>query len=321
MKFNQQPKPEGHHKLPTGEVVSDPIKGDFLAIPLFGWVSLRNKTDTPLVMLTVLLIRSLEDPQPRGTLRIELPVFEDTEAATVAALERFGWDGRVWPVDDGWPAGSEDDETQLLSLMDSAGLRATMTFPPGEEGIQAQPVSVQRARGPFLMPPLPEPAKPPSTVLIEKLQQLCANPKLFHRPMKPAQAEEQRVQSLAALSLGTNIMKLDRKVQGACRQLRIDFEGLFDRPEDFDKVAFRALTQMPEVKAQLRRKAQEWCEDEATLTRQFLKVALLRAAGRKADRAAAGVQEEDDDDGQRDSDEGGDVSAGGDEGGDQLPSA
>lgn len=319
MRFNQ-PKPEGHHKLPTGEVVSDPVKGDFLAIPLFGWVSLRNKTDTPLVMLAVLLIRSLEDPQPRGTLRIELPVFDDTEAATVAALERFGWDGRVWPVDDGWPAGSEEDENQIIELMDQAGLRATMTFPPGEKGIQAQPVTVQRARGPFLMPPLPEPETDPNPVVVEKLRHLCENHKLFHRPVKPAGSDEElRVRSLAALSLGTNVKKLDRKVRGACRRLHIEFDGLFERTEDFDKVAFQTLAQLPDVKAQLRRKAEEWCEDEATLTRQFLKIALIRAEKRRLDRMAAGVEEEDD--GQRDPEEGGDAPSGGDPGDDRVPPA
>jgi len=273
--------PPNHLQLPTGEIVSDPVKGDFLAIPLFGWVSLRKKTDTPLVMLTVLLIKSLEEPMPQGTLRIELPVLEETEAAVVAALERFGWDGRVWPVDDGWPSGSEDDETQVIELMSKAGLRATMTFPPGEQGIQAQPVSVQRARGPFLMPPLPEPEKAPNPVIVEKLQHLCQNHKLFHRPVKAATSEEFRMKTLAALSMNTNIMKVARKVQSACRGAGIEFEGLAARSEDLDKIAFRSLIDLPVLKGRLKRQAEEWGEDEGTLIRQFLKIALVRAAEKR----------------------------------------
>lgn len=176
-----------HRKLPTGNVISNPVKGDFLALPLFGWIAQRaDEEKTPLVMLAVLLLRSIENPTPRGTLQIELPVMPETELATLAALERFGWDGRVWPVDDGWPTGSEADEANILALMEQATLRATMTFPSDKVG--AQTVSVQRAKGPFLMPPLPEPEAPPDPVKLEKFRTLCANPRLFFNPIKPAVA-------------------------------------------------------------------------------------------------------------------------------------
>lgn len=183
---NDETKGVDHRKLPVGTVVSNPIKGDFLALPLFGWVAQRAQTDTPLVMVVVLLMRSLEDPRPRGTLSIELPVFEDTEKATVAALERFGWDGRVWPVDDGWPTGSAADEEQITALMEQAHLRATMTFPPSDSGVQAQSVSVQRSQGPFLMPPLPEPEGEVDESKLLRLRQLCENPRIFINPMGPA---------------------------------------------------------------------------------------------------------------------------------------
>lgn len=174
-----------HHELPVGRMVSAPLKGKFMSLPLFGWVAKRDKTDTPLVMLVVVLIRSGEDPKPRGTLQIELPVFDHTATATVAALERYGWDGRIYPVDEGWPAGHDDEETQILDLMETAGLRATFVFPPGEQGASAQEVNVERAAGPFLMPPLPE-AESVDPKKLERLQQLCENPRVFFRPIKPA---------------------------------------------------------------------------------------------------------------------------------------
>lgn len=169
-----------HRKLPVGQVRSNPVKGDFLSIPLLGWVSIRAKTETPLVMLALLLFRSVEDPRPRGTLHIELPVLPETENATVAALERYGWDGRVWPGDEGWPTGSEQDEANMKAMLEGANLKATLVFPSGDAGTPAQSVSVQRARGPFLMPPLPIPETDPNPQLVERLREICKSPGIFH---------------------------------------------------------------------------------------------------------------------------------------------
>lgn len=191
--------PNNHRKLPVGNVreqtTDQPVRGEYQSMPLFGWVSVRQQTEDPLVMLTVLLIRSVEDPMPRASLQIELPVFDDTIHATLACLERYGWDGRVWPIDDGWPEGSTSgEEEQVLGLMEQAGLRATMTFPPGELGVALQPVKVERAQGPFLMPPLPEaekgwPNTPEGAAKFAKLKLICENPRQFYNPMKPAKAE------------------------------------------------------------------------------------------------------------------------------------
>jgi hypothetical protein len=188
----QGPKGQDHRKLPVGKLISPPVKGDFLCLPLFGWVAIREKADTPLVMLVVTLIRSTEDPTPRGTLQIELPVWPETERATVAALARFGWDGRIWPKEDGWPEGDETDSQNLIELMSQAKLRNTMTFPPDDRGVACQSVTVARARGPFLMPPLEVPEGDVDPFLLERLQALCEDPKPFYpimqarRPMPAA---------------------------------------------------------------------------------------------------------------------------------------
>ena len=168
-----------HLKLPVGQVLTSPVKGKFLALPLFGWVANRDKVGTPLVMVHCLLLRSATDSHPRGLFKYELPVIEETELRTAAALERFGWDGRVYPNDEGWPDGSPDTQAQLDALMASAKLRATMTFPPNDQGAPAPEVDIQRAQGPFLMAPLPEPESPPNPELVERLRQICADPQLF----------------------------------------------------------------------------------------------------------------------------------------------
>ena len=183
--------PQGvdHRHLPVGKIVTSPIKGDFLTIPMLGWIAIRAKVNTPLVMIAALLFRSVEDPKPRGTIHIELPVFDETLQATVAALERYGWDGRAWPEDEGWPSvegesGPNEDEKNLLNMIEAVELKATLTFPPNDKGNAAQAVSVQRARGPFLMPPLPEPDEPPNPDLVKRLEELCKKPGIFYRQGK-----------------------------------------------------------------------------------------------------------------------------------------
>jgi len=169
-----------HRKLPVGKLISPPVKGEFLCLPLLGWVGVREKVDTPLVLLAVMLFKSLEDPEPKGTLQIELPVHDETKLATVATLERFGWDGRIWPKDEGWPPEDSDDAKNLQAMIEQAELINTLVFPSDDEGFPAIEVKVGRARGPFLMPPLPKPETEPDPFKVEKLTELCDNPSLFY---------------------------------------------------------------------------------------------------------------------------------------------
>lgn len=175
-----------HHKLPVGLNISRPVKGEFEGLPLFAWVSVRDKVNTPLVMLTLLLTK---DAKVEGSLSMELPYFPgETEDSIVSFMAKLGWDGKVWPKDGGWPTqplGSEEDETSIKSLLGSSGLKACMNFPPSPEGVPLLEINVQRAKGPFLMPPLPPPEGEVDATLKAKLQELCANPKVFHSQQKP----------------------------------------------------------------------------------------------------------------------------------------
>jgi len=175
-----------HRKLPVGQVLTDPIKGDFLCFPLIGWVGVREKVGTPLVMLLLLLIESAKEPSPRGTLQLELPVFPESEKAIVATLERFGWSGQVWPRDEGWPPEGSDEEKNLRGLLEETGLAQTLVFPSADEGMAAQSINVQRARGPFLMPPLPKPETEVDSWKLEQLRELCKEPQLFQVPFAEA---------------------------------------------------------------------------------------------------------------------------------------
>ena len=110
-----------------------------------------------------------------GVMDVELPVYKgETDAATVQALQRYGWQGGKWaPGDETWPTGDDTNAEQLqLLIHDTQSLKATLTFPPSEEGAAVQEVEIGRARGSFLMPPLPEPEER-NEALIARLHELC----------------------------------------------------------------------------------------------------------------------------------------------------
>jgi hypothetical protein len=165
--------PPEEQKLPTGRVVGDPLRGKFLSVPLLGWVAVRDRDRIPLVMLVLALLGE-SDHAMHGTLEVELPLYLDTEAATLAALERYGWAGTTWALGDPAPNGDEGLGEQLTGLISqvSQNLRATLLFASGATFTPAQEVEVTRAQGRFLMPPLEKPSEPPSTERVEALRRV-----------------------------------------------------------------------------------------------------------------------------------------------------
>lgn len=200
---HEKPKGDDHLRLPSARVRTSPVKGELYALPHVGYMSVMNKTTTPLVMVIFLLLRrSLKDQMVdfdyQGQLEVAYPYFNDTEAATVAELERWGWDGRVWPPrlevisvdetgvktaasdkDSGWPEDDPEARKYIETILEKEGLVRTLTFPMTEGG--PQPIDVRAARGPFLLPVLPEPEEP-NKVLIESLQTILKEGvSLFYR--------------------------------------------------------------------------------------------------------------------------------------------
>lgn len=124
---------EEQQRLPVGKVVTSPVKGEFLALPMLGWVSLRKGSEIRLLMLALLLLR---DAKISGVIHIEIPIYPETERNTIWMLQKFGWDGRVWPKDAGWPTGAPDEEghTHMLGQVNLSGsfvfrLRKPMVMP------------------------------------------------------------------------------------------------------------------------------------------------------------------------------------------------
>jgi len=166
--------PVNHLDLPVGKMISPPVRGECLALPLFGWIARRVGDRVPLVMLALLLIRSLDEPDPIGTLEVTLPCPDRNLLATARALERFGWAGGQWPQDPGWLAGDSQEEAAVRALLDQAGLKSSLTFPPGPNGVAMLDVNVARASGPYLMPPLILDSDP-DPYLVEKLRTLLVS--------------------------------------------------------------------------------------------------------------------------------------------------
>lgn len=268
--------------LPVGRVASEPIKGSFQALPIFGWLSVV-KRDVPRGSLTsagtqvilgiaTLILDSVQSAQPKGTFCIEIPVLPETQDSIVAYLERLGWDGRIWPRDSGWPDGSDTDVEQLTSLMLDSNLTNIIVFSPGEHGVPTVAIDIQKARGPFYMPPLPQvPVTDQDKAL--KFEALVADPTVFDKP-KPV-SEEEKVRTMAGILQRTNMAKIRRQAKNQCSQFGILFDGIEDRVEDLRKIAPFVLDSS--VRVAVRECVKAWGEDEKKILQEVLRVALLKS--------------------------------------------
>lgn len=177
--------PLREQKLPTGRIVSGTARGVFTAIPLLGYVAARDRDRIPLVMLLLGLVKpnlSPEESLDPAFLEVEIPLYLDTEAATIAALERFGWGGLSWALNEPPPFESWSTAEELTILMGTQRLQRTLIFAPDPVtgGQPAQDVEVMRARGRFLMPPLEAPIEPPKAELVKALRDLVLAYRTFY---------------------------------------------------------------------------------------------------------------------------------------------
>ena len=142
-----------------------------------------------IVFLTSFLLRPRDDHHV-GVVDWLLPFNERTEGTIAKLLVALGWDGRVWPDDEGWP-GQGQEAQGLRTLLASPGLRATLTFPPAANGSNAtlrQEILKQSSE--FYMPP--DVGNDDVVVTpehLEKLRSLAADPSIFkktHTQLKPS---------------------------------------------------------------------------------------------------------------------------------------
>jgi hypothetical protein len=129
------------------------------------------------LLLTSFLLR-IADESNVGTLHWMLPWNERTETVVSTLLASFGWDGRVWPEESGWPGEGTQEAKGLKELLRGANLHATLTFPPdANDGNAVLRQDVLRTSADFpLSPEVEGGAKPASPEMIEKLRKLAEDP-------------------------------------------------------------------------------------------------------------------------------------------------
>jgi len=129
--------------LPVGEVIGEPIKGTFQAMPVFGWVGLRKGGGLSLYLAMSLL--DLDKDEVAGGILVQAPLVDSTIPAAISTLQRLGWDGTLSKFSG---AGAVDADGAPIALS------KTLNFVPLEHGYATVELEVLRSKGPFLMPPL-----------------------------------------------------------------------------------------------------------------------------------------------------------------------
>jgi hypothetical protein len=98
-----------------------------------------------------------EVPQVLGTCLLDTPARETNQRALAGWLAKLGWDGRVWPKEEGWPDGQEDMEKAVLKAAMKHKVAHVLVFPSGDLSSAAQSLEVKNSSGWFPLAPLEDP--------------------------------------------------------------------------------------------------------------------------------------------------------------------
>jgi hypothetical protein len=166
----------GAKEVPTAEVAHGKFAlGEYQMFSLLAWVQQRKAT-WPVVGVRLAVLNQ-EGTGVAGAITLGLPMTPNSERHVCRFLEELGWDGRVWPhKDHGWPEGTED-EAGLLTLLRTAKLGATLTFPPQAQGTPTVLVPILKRKGVYQVAPFTEGPVVPRH--LEALRSLAANPSMF----------------------------------------------------------------------------------------------------------------------------------------------
>jgi hypothetical protein len=165
----------GKPHVPTARVSHGTLAPqDYPGFALLGWVEQR-RVGWPVVGLRLTLLNSTRT-KAVGGLTMGIPLTPVSERHVCCLLQDLGWDGRVWPYKDhGWPEDSPA-AAELLSLLRTVKLGATMTFPEGEDGTPTVCIPVLKRSGAFQVAPFSDTIVPR---YLEALRSLAADPTPF----------------------------------------------------------------------------------------------------------------------------------------------
>jgi hypothetical protein len=149
--------------------------GPYNLLPVLG--AMHKGKVCSFVLITSFLLR-ISDEAHVGVMNWALPFTERTEDQIATLLASFGWDGRVWPEEPGWPGDDSKEATGLRALLKGQKLLATLTFPPDpDNGNAVLRQEILRTSADFPLSPVVEDgAKKATPEMLEKLRKLAADP-------------------------------------------------------------------------------------------------------------------------------------------------
>jgi len=150
--------------------------GPYNLLPVLGSMH-KGKHDNSFVLITSFLLR-ISDEAHIGVMNWALPFNERTEKTIATLLASFGWDGRVWPEETGWPGDETKEAAGLRALLKGQKLAATLTFPPDpDNGNAVLRQEILRTSADFpLSPEVTNGSKEATPEMIEKLRKLAEDP-------------------------------------------------------------------------------------------------------------------------------------------------
>lgn len=112
------------------EVTKPLSAGLYRLLPLAGGIRVNKDGDIKLVISGTVL-RAFEAKNV-GILNWGIPMTPANIPKAVQVMAALGWDGKVWPLDGGWPhpTDNEDEAKGLEFIMRDLKLAQVFTFPP-----------------------------------------------------------------------------------------------------------------------------------------------------------------------------------------------
>lgn len=167
--------------LARGRIIGadpDAHPGPFRLLPVLGW--LRPQEKYLFLALSTIMLRVYDD-RHMGTLGWSIPITERTERKVCGLLTSFGWDGRIWPQDPGWPDDAPTELAGLQPLLRDARLISTFVFPPEVQGSRVLRVDVSKISTDFPLPYECPSAdyEEPTEQQWDKFKALCQDPSMF----------------------------------------------------------------------------------------------------------------------------------------------
>ena len=158
-----------------------PGVGTYWFMPVLGWIEPRDG-GIPFVMLSGSILR-IADQSSVGTGSWRIPTTAANHEAILVLLASLGWDGLIWPYDQGWPTGAPE-EKGLKGLIERVPLGNTFSFAPDpKKGVRVLRIVVAKSSGSSpLAPDVGDDRVEPTDALRARFAEAAMDPTIFLSP-------------------------------------------------------------------------------------------------------------------------------------------